>query len=226
MPRHFALIPAAGVGSRMAAALPKQYLPLAGKPMLLHAISAFLESPAIDHVFVVVSAEDGYIDSLALPPERATVLKTGGATRKESVEQGLKAVRQRAADEDWVLVHDAARPGFSAALLQALLQALDQDPVGGLLALPVVDTMKKSDADARVVNTISREALWAAQTPQMFRIGLLQRALATGADFTDEASAVEALGLSPKLVQGSLCNLKVTRPEDLRLAQLLMEISA
>lgn len=226
MPRHFALIPAAGVGSRMAASLPKQYLPLAGKPMLLHSIQAFVESSAIDHVFVVVSAEDGYIDSLAFPPARVTVLKAGGATRKDSVAQGLQAMRAVADDDDWVLVHDAARPGFSAGLLARLLQALDEDEVGGLLALPVVDTVKKASVDARVAATVPREGLWGAQTPQMFRIGLLQRALAGSAEVTDEASAVEALGLSPKLVEGSLRNLKVTRPEDLRLVQLLMDIPA
>jgi 2-C-methyl-D-erythritol 4-phosphate cytidylyltransferase len=225
MARHFALIPAAGVGSRMAADLPKQYLPLAGRPMLLHSIAAFVASPAIEHVFVVVSADDGYIDSLDLPVGRVTVLKVGGATRKDSVQQGLQALRAQAGDEDWVLVHDAARPGFSPALLQRLLAALDEDEVGGLLALPVVDTVKKAGPDARAASTVSREGLWAAQTPQMFRIGLLQRALAAATDVTDEASAVEALGLAPKLVEGSLANLKVTRPEDLRLAELLMEIS-
>lgn len=226
MPRHFALIPAAGVGSRMGAALPKQYLPLAGKAMLLHSISALVESTAIDHVYVVASAQDGWIDSLPLPAARVSVLKVGGASRKESVEQGLQVVRQHAHADDWVLVHDAARPGLDGALLQRLMQALADDEVGGLLALPVVDTVKKAGPDARVQSTVSREGLWAAQTPQMFRIGLLQRALAAAVEVTDEASAIEALGLSPRLVEGSLRNLKVTRPEDLSLAAQLMGISA
>lgn len=226
MSRYFALIPAAGVGSRMASTLPKQYLPLAGQPMLLHSMAAFVASPDIAHVFIVVSAEDGWIDSLPLPADRVTVLKVGGATRKDSVEQGLRAMASQTAEDDWVLVHDAARPGFDATLLQRLLNAVSQDEVGGLLALPVVDTVKKSDADARVERTVSREGLWAAQTPQMFRIGLLQRALAAAAEVTDEASAIEALGLAPLLVEGSLRNLKVTRPEDLSVAALLMGISA
>ncbi len=225
-PRHFALIPAAGVGSRMAADRPKQYLPLAGQPMLLHSIAALVASPHIEHVFVVVSAEDGWIDSLNLPAGRVSVLKVGGATRKDSVQEGLRALRLVAAEDDWVLVHDAARPGFDDALLQRLLQALAQDEVGGLLALPVVDTIKKAGLDARVARTVSREGLWAAQTPQMFRLGLLQRALAAASEVTDEASAVEALGLAPRLVEGSLRNLKVTRPEDLSVAALLMGLSA
>lgn len=236
MSRYFALIPAAGVGSRMASTLPKQYLPLAGQPMLLHSIAAFVASPAIAHVYVVVSADDGWIDSLALPAERVTVLKVGGATRKDSVEQGLHALGRQAAEDDWVLVHDAARPGFDATLLQRLLHAVAQDAVGGLLALPVVDTIKKSGGNdsgvghsglnARVARTVPRDGLWAAQTPQMFRLGLLQRALAAATEVTDEASAVEALGLAPLLVEGSLRNLKVTRPEDLSVAALLMGISA
>jgi 2-C-methyl-D-erythritol 4-phosphate cytidylyltransferase len=210
----------------MAADRPKQYLPLAGQAMLLHSIAAFVASPRIEHVFVVVSADDGWIDSLGLPADRVSVLKVGGATRKDSVQEGLRAVRRQAAEFDWVLVHDAARPGFDEALLQRLVQTVAQDEVGGLLALPVVDTVKKADANARITRTVSREGLWAAQTPQMFRLGLLQRALAAASEVTDEASAIEALGLAPLLVEGSLRNLKVTRPEDLSVVALLMGLSA
>ncbi|HEY4542351.1 MAG TPA: 2-C-methyl-D-erythritol 4-phosphate cytidylyltransferase, partial [Noviherbaspirillum sp.] len=158
-PRHFALIPAAGVGARMGAQGPKQYLQLAGKPMLRHVLETFTAIAAIDHVYVVVSAEDGYIasvidDELA---ERVTVLRCGGATRQESVRNGLR--QMRADEHDWVLVHDAARPGLAAALVERLLAALGEDEVGGLLALPVVDTLKRAGTDSRVQATVSREQL-------------------------------------------------------------------
>ncbi|MDO9216548.1 MAG: 2-C-methyl-D-erythritol 4-phosphate cytidylyltransferase [Lacisediminimonas sp.] len=230
MPRHYALIPAAGVGSRMQSGIPKQYLPLRGKPMLAHAVDALVRTPDIAHVFVVVSADDGYIDALvdaaAWPGSRVGVLRVGGASRQESVQNGVQAIRHRCAADDWILVHDAARPGLTPALVARLIDAVGDDAVGGLLALPVVDTMKQADAAQRVQATLPRAGLWAAQTPQMFRCGLLQRALhqalASAATVTDEASAIEALGLQPLLVQGSLCNMKVTLPEDAALAELFL----
>lgn len=226
-PRHFALVPAAGVGARLGADCPKQYLPVAGKPMLLHVLETFAATPSIDHCFVVVSAGDGYIaDVLATAPqvrERITVLFEGGTTRHASVLNGLRAMQRHASERDWVLVHDAARPGLTPALIARLIDSLGEDEVGGLLALPVVDTLKRADSAERVDETVSRAGLWAAQTPQMFRYDLLRRALEQAVDVTDEASAIEALGQSPKLIEGSVRNFKVTLPHDIPLAELLLK---
>jgi 2-C-methyl-D-erythritol 4-phosphate cytidylyltransferase len=231
-PRYFALIPAAGVGARMGAALPKQYARLAGKVMLRHVLDNFAAHDAITHTFVVVSGEDAYIDdairddpghvSPALAG-RVTIVRDGGDTRRQSVLNGLQAMRPQIGDDEWVLVHDAARPGLSAALLDRLIAGIRDDEVGGLLALPVVDTLKRSDGDGRVCATVPRAALWSAQTPQMFRYGLLKKALEAAADVTDEASAIEALGLAPRLVHGSARNMKVTLPGDLALAELYLK---
>ena len=225
--RYFALIPAAGIGARMNAGCPKQYMPLAGKPMLRHVLDTFAASRAIAHAYVVVDAQDGYIaDLLANAPElaqRISLIRKGGATRHESVLNGLRAIREQVKDEDWVLVHDAARPGITPELIDKLIKELQDDPVGGLLALPMVDTLKRCDAGGRIENTVSREGLWAAQTPQMFRYALLRRALEEAQAVTDEASAVEALGLRPKLVEGSPRNLKLTLPHDLALAEMYLK---
>ncbi len=221
VPRHFALIPAAGVGARMAANGPKQYMPLAGKPMLRHTIDAFLSSALIAHVYIVVSPDDAQIDAL-LPAQGVTVLRCGGATRMESIQNGLRLLGEVIAAQDWVLVHDAARPGLNAALIEKLITTIGADAVGGLLALPVVDTVKRAGA---AVSTVSRDGLWLAQTPQMFRYRLLVDALAAATDasvITDDASAVEAMGLSPKLVEGHPRNLKVTLPADIRIAEMYL----
>jgi 2-C-methyl-D-erythritol 4-phosphate cytidylyltransferase len=221
-PRYFALIPAAGVGARMAASGPKQYLKIGGKPMLRHAIDAFLFSELIAHTYVVVSADDPVIDSI-VPSHGVTVLRCGGASRMESVRNGLAALGATLRDNDWVLVHDAARPGLDEALIEKLITSTGEHPVGGLLALPVVDTVKRSMAGD--VGTVSREGLWLAQTPQMFRYKLLREALAAARDpnqITDDASAVEALGLSPKLVEGHPRNMKVTLPSDVRIAEMYL----
>ncbi len=224
-PRYFALIPAAGVGARMAAGSPKQYLPIGGKPMLRHTIDAFLSSALITHTFVVVSPDDGHIDAVA-PEGAVTVLRCGGATRMESIRNGLQALAGAIASDDWVLVHDAARPGLDAALIEKLITTVGTDPVGGLLALPVVDTVKRGGAGP--VQTVARDGLWLAQTPQMFRYKLLGEALAAATDpnlVTDDASAVEALGLSPRLVEGHPRNLKVTLPADIRIAEMYLAAS-
>lgn len=225
--RFFALIPAAGVGARMGADSPKQYMTLAGTPMLMHVLETFARADRIDHVFVVVGTEDGYIDALMNDAPhlaaRVTVLRHGGDTRHQSVLNGLAAVREKVADEDWMLVHDAARPGLTVALIERLIHALSNDEIGGLLALPVVDTLKRAAAGQRVEATVSREALWAAQTPQMFPYALLRRALQQAAQVTDEASAIEALGLQPKLIEGSPRNFKVTLPDDIALAELYLK---
>jgi len=209
----------------MATAIPKQYLPLCGKPMVSHSIQTFFACPRIATINLALSVEDYFWRSLTLDSNsRLNLHYTGGDTRSQTVLNTLEAMRPQVAEDDWILVHDAARPGLTASLLDHLLDTLENDAVGGLLALPLADTLKQSNADSRVQNTIPREGLWQAQTPQMFRFGLLQNALASfnGAP-TDEAQAVEALGLQPKLVVGSLRNMKITYPQDLALMEVLMQ---
>jgi 2-C-methyl-D-erythritol 4-phosphate cytidylyltransferase len=225
-PRYFALIPAAGVGARMGASSPKQYIRIGGKPMLRHTLDAFLSSDLIAHTFVVVSPDDPYIDSIA-PHHGVTVLRCGGASRMESVRNGLAVLASTLSPTDWVLVHDAARPGLTAELIEKLITASSEHPVGGLLGLPVVDTVKRC-IEGEACGTIPRNGLWLAQTPQMFRYQLLRKALLAATDpntITDDASAVEALGLTPKLVEGHPRNLKVTLPEDIRIAELYLAVS-
>jgi 2-C-methyl-D-erythritol 4-phosphate cytidylyltransferase len=222
LPRFIALIPAAGVGARMGATVPKQYAPLLGKPMLEHVMDTFVNCAQIDQIFVVVSAEDAYIEDLPHKP-RTQVLRCGGETRQASVTNGLKAMQPHVDASDWVLVHDAARPGLTVNLINKLITELKDDAVGGLLALPVVDTLKRSDVKGHADHTVSREHLWAAQTPQMFRHAPLLSALQKGSHVTDEASAIEALGLKPKLVEGSPRNFKVTLPHDVLLAELYLK---
>lgn len=221
-PRYYALIPAAGVGARMGAAVPKQYMQLAGEPMLRHTLKPFIASELIVGTVVVASADDGFIDDVA--PAGIRVLRCGGATRMESIRNGLDALADTLGDEDWVLVHDAARPGLTTALIARLIREVGDHPTGGLLALPVVDTVKRSSGPDDV-ETVAREGLWLAQTPQMFRFGLLRAALAAAHDpsaVTDDASAIEALGHAPKLVAGHPCNLKVTLPADVRIAEMYL----
>jgi 2-C-methyl-D-erythritol 4-phosphate cytidylyltransferase len=225
-PRYFALIPAAGVGARMGSTSPKQYLKIGGKPMLRHTLDAFLSSELIAHTFVVVSPDDPYIDAVA-PNHGVTVLRCGGASRMESVRNGLAVLANTLAPVDWVLVHDAARPGLTAELIEKLITGTGDHPAGGLLALPVVDTVKRC-IDGEAAGTVPRNGLWLAQTPQMFRYELLRDALAAATDpnsITDDASAVEALGLSPKLVEGHPRNLKVTLPDDIRIAEMYLAVS-
>lgn len=224
-PRYFALVPAAGVGQRMSVGFPKQYLPIAGKPMLTHVLRTFSACDRIAHTFVVVSEGDPYIAD-AVPEEQGagiTVLHRGGPTRRQSVLNGLDAIADRVDEQDWILVHDAARPGLTAPLVERLIDALRDDEVGGLLAMPVVDTLKREDGQGRAACTVARSGLWAAQTPQMFRYGLLRQALIGAGDVTDEAGAIEALGLQPKLVEGSARNFKVTLPQDAALAEFFLK---
>ncbi len=218
-PSLIALIPAAGVGARMGASIPKQYAPLAGKPMLQHVLETFSSARQIEQIYVVVSAADAYVDDVPLP-SRCTLLRCGGETRQASVVNGLRAIASTVDAEDWVLVHDAARPGLTVDLIDKLIAFVKDDAVGGLLAVPVVDTIKHSNGHGRSERTVSRDLLWAAQTPQMFRHRMLLEALERTQDITDEASAIEALGLHPKLVEGSARNFKVTLPEDLAVAEL------
>ena len=224
MPRHFAIVPAAGSGSRFGAGRPKQYLDLLGRPLIYHTIAALLASPAIDRVWVVLAPDDAEWarhDWSELGP-RLETLRCGGETRADSVRNGLQAAALVAADDDWVLVHDAARPCLSLAMIDALFAELADDPVGGILAVPVADTLKRADTAQRVAATEPREGLWQAQTPQMFRYGRLRAALENCSAVTDEAGAIEALGLRPRLVRGDATNLKVTYPADLALAAMIL----
>lgn len=220
-PRYVALIPAAGVGARMGEDIPKQYLTVGGKAILRHTAEAFLVFPAVAHTYVVVSPDDAYVEQALPAAERLTVLRCGGATRRDSVRNGLQALRDVLKEDDWVLVHDAARPGLNRDLLQRLLAGVDGHAVGGLLALPVVDTVKRMAGGK--LETVSREGLWLAQTPQMFRYRLLCDALDAASEVTDESSAVEAAGHTPLLVEGHACNLKVTLPSDLALVQTYLK---
>jgi 2-C-methyl-D-erythritol 4-phosphate cytidylyltransferase len=217
------IIPAAGIGHRMANVLPKQYLTLAGKPIISHVIQVFFNNPLIAGIHLALSPEDNFWRSLTVNPDsRLHLHYTGGANRSETVLNTMQAMEVN--KKDWILVHDAARPGLSAKLLDTLLSTLDSDEVGGLLAMPVADTVKKSDETNQVESTISRQNLWQAQTPQMFRYDTLKQALSSFEGMpTDEAEAIEALGLKPKLVQGELANLKVTYPEDLALLEMVFD---
>ena len=220
--RYFAVVPAAGVGARVGAACPKQYLPLAGRTVLQHALAALCAAEWIEQVVVVVAPGDHRARALLGDAPRVRISPTGGRARRDSVLAGLDALLGEAGDDDWVLVHDAARPGLTSAALLRLRDTLQDHPVGGLLALPVADTVKRARADAGVECTVSREHLWLAQTPQMFRAGLLREALLRCPDATDEAGAVESMGQVPRLVEGERRNFKVTAAEDLLLMQAVL----
>ncbi len=230
-PRRFALVPCAGVGTRAGQGGPKQYAQLAGRSVVAHTLAVLADCPTLHATLVVLAPEDTEFErhAPAHQGERAWVARCGGATRAASVAAGLQALRERGAhDEDWVLVHDAARCLLRPAWVQRLVDACRDDAVGGLLALPLADTLKAADTDARgdvrSQATLPRDGKWLAQTPQMFRLGVLQRALQdAGPGVTDEASAVEALGLRPRLVPGELENLKLTWPGDFALAARLLE---
>lgn len=231
----FGLIPAAGSGARIGGEIPKQYRPVAGKPLLAHALSAFAATPQVAATFVVLAPGDLHFQQNIAATDCVSLLPVGGESRHATVLNGLEALAGRVRDDDWILVHDAARPGITPQLIDRLIAAVQADAVGGLLALPLADTLKREQRarneasrgasgvePGRIETSIAREGLWQAQTPQMFRYGLLCRALraaqANGTVVTDEASAVEALGLKPLLVPGSLSNFKVTYPDDLALA--------
>lgn len=218
--RCFALIPCAGNGSRSGAVGPKQYQVIAGQPLVLHTLAAFVAVPRLAATLVVVSPGDTFFDG---QDAMVMVAACGGSTRAQTVLNGLAVLREHGAqDEDWVLVHDAARCLVMPAQIDALIDACQYDPVGGLLALRLPDTLKRAQGD-RVAQTVDRSDKWLAQTPQMFRLGALQHALRLAGDaVTDESSAMESLGLQPRLVEGSAQNFKVTYPQDFALAQAVL----
>lgn len=226
---YWAMVPAAGAGRRMGAATPKQYLPLLGQAVIVHTLETLLCHPCITGVVVAIGAEDGWWPTIAnaLPTAKPLLVVTGGAERCHSVSNGLQSLREWAALDDWVLVHDAARPCLTCEDLDRLITELTGDPVGGLLAVPVRDTLKQADDHGRIAATVDRSQLWHALTPQMFRLGLLHDALQVALDrgllVTDEAAAMEAAGFAPRLIQGRADNLKITRPEDLALAEFYLK---
>lgn len=226
-PRHLALIAAAGGGARFGAAVPKQYLALAGVPVLARTLARLRRGLDPDAMFVALSPDDLAYDRMEGRPADVVALRCGGATRAATIRNALQVLASQCNADDWLLVHDAARPCVPLDALARLREHLRDDPVGGLLAVPVADTLKRSDGDADAPGaaaTVPRGGLWQAQTPQMFRFGALQRAFAhPGAlECTDEAQAVEALGLVPRLVRGSPANIKITFPEDLAFAAAIL----
>ncbi len=257
VPRHFALVPAAGTGSRAGAPVPKQYLRFGARTMLQWSVDALAAMDWIGRIVVVVAAHDMQAATELAGRPRVQVLAAGGASRRDTVLAGLRALAAEAAEDDWVLVHDAARPGIEAAALERLRFGLAGAPVGGLLALPLRDTVKRARARPRstpsvdpvgaaaashgdvhggahvdahqgdeVWETLDRSQLWVAQTPQMFRFGLLSRALAACPDVTDEAAAMEQAGHAPWLIEGARSNFKVTDPEDIELMRLVLDARA
>jgi 2-C-methyl-D-erythritol 4-phosphate cytidylyltransferase len=233
--RLFALIPCAGTGSRSGSPIPKQYRTIGGRNMLYYSLAAFDACSEFSQTLIVLAPDDHHFDPRRFGALRYAVKRCGGPTRHASVYNGLVELKAFGArDDDWVLVHDAARPGITAQLIRTLIAAVRDDPVGGIVALPVADTLKRmhpsqnpatrdGPATQRIASTEPRDHLWQAQTPQMFRIGMLRDALfqadAQGHALTDEASALEWLGFAPRIVQGSLRNFKVTYPEDFALAE-------
>ncbi|PPE70569.1 2-C-methyl-D-erythritol 4-phosphate cytidylyltransferase [Caldimonas thermodepolymerans] len=221
-PRLFALVPCAGTGERAGAGGPKQYASVAGRALVAHTLQALAAVSRLDGVMVVLAPDDTRFEE-AVPGFAGWVARVGGSTRAATVANGLAALVERGAQpHDWVLVHDAARCLLQPQWVDELIDACLDDEVGGLLALPVPDTLKQEEG-GRVAATVDRRGKWQAQTPQMFRLGLLRPALLHAGDsVTDEASAVEALGHAPRLVRGSLENFKVTYPQDFALAERLL----
>lgn len=221
--RFWVVIPAAGIGRRMRSEVPKQYLPLDGHSVLEHSLHRISLHPAIAEIVVALAKDDPYWEKQHLDwVARPVTTVVGGKERSDSVLSGLRALTNRAQDNDWVLVHDAARPCVRVGDIQLLINQCRTDEVGGLLAIPVRDTMKLADTSGQVAKTVARDQLWHALTPQMFRFGKLMQALEQaqqkGLTVTDEAMAMELAGLKPKLVEGHADNIKITRPEDLSLA--------
>lgn len=225
--KYWAIIPAAGTGSRMGADLPKQYLQLAGKTVIQHTLSRFGDHSQISGIVLALSSQDKIWDKLQYQCPKKLIRAEGGAERCHSVLNALSALSEHASEQDWVLVHDAARPCLQADDIDQLIRELGNHSVGGLLAVPVRDTMKRTDNNGVVQETVARENLWHALTPQMFKLGelhdALTRTIADGIEVTDEASAMEYVGKQPGLVKGRWSNIKITHPEDIALAEFYLE---
>lgn len=224
--RFHVVVPAAGSSSRLQQSLPKQYLRLHDRSVLEWSLAPFLSHVACAGIVVVIAADDARWQSSSLSKNASVRAVSGGNDRAASVLAGVVALRDQCRDDDWVLVHDAARPCLDPCDLQHLIDAVRHDDVGGLLAAPVVDTLKRGNDSGRVTATVARDGLWRALTPQMFRYGVLMRALRhvpdCGVTITDESQAIEQLGLSPILVAGSSDNIKITLPDDVARAERLL----
>ncbi len=227
-PTYWAVVPAAGIGRRMGVAIPKQYLQLHGSTVIEHTLSRLCRHPRINAVVVSLGAEDEQWPSVAsrLSNQHKLLTTVGGVERCHSVFNGLLRLAGQAQEDDWVLVHDAARPCLHHTDIDCLIATLADHPVGGLLGVPVADTMKRTSENGEVIETVSRDNLWRAMTPQMFRYGLLKEALAAALSgnlmVTDEAAAMENAGHIPRMVECRADNIKITRPEDLALAEMYM----
>ncbi|MGB0360403.1 MAG: 2-C-methyl-D-erythritol 4-phosphate cytidylyltransferase [Endozoicomonas sp.] len=230
--RYWAVVPAAGVGRRMKSDVPKQYLEVQGKPIMVHALERLLalavdDQPLLQKIVVVVDRDDEYYRHVDLLSDPRIILTEGGDERYQSVLKGLKTLKGIAGQNDWVMVHDVARPCIRQSDLHNLISRLGDHPVGGLLGVPVTDTIKLADTSGVVDKTIDRSGLWHAMTPQMFRVSMLYNALTQaiehGVSVTDEASAIEFSGWQPVLVEGHEDNIKVTRKADLTLASLYIK---
>ena len=224
--RCHALVPCAGTGSRAGSSVPKQYLVLAGRPVVAHTLEALQGVTRLSSILVVLAPDDDLFETMVGPltSPRSWAARCGGDSRSRSVANGIDVLAERGArPDDWVLVHDAARCLVKPAWIDRLIDACLDDPVGGLLAVPVADTLKQA-RDGRAIATLDRRSTWQAQTPQMFRLGALRAALAAaGDDITDEAGAMEAAGLSPRLVLGAPENIKLTYPADVVIAEQLLK---
>ncbi|MEC4748857.1 2-C-methyl-D-erythritol 4-phosphate cytidylyltransferase [Methylomicrobium sp. Wu6] len=226
--KFWAVVPAAGVGKRMQSDRPKQYLELAGKAVIEQTLTRLLGADVFSAIAVAITVEDPYWPELAMSRHPRIVTAPGGKERADSVLSALKSLRDRADDNDWVLVHDAARPCIASEDIHKLIDTLADDEVGGILALSSHDTLKDVEDDT-IVGTLDRRRIWRALTPQMFRYGMLKAALVEAEgnpSITDEASALELKGFKPKIVEGRPDNLKITRPEDLALATFYLEQQA
>lgn len=226
----WAVVPAAGIGQRMQSDIPKQYLPLHGATVLEHTLNKLLSTEAVSGLVISLQQNDKYWDEVQISSDKPVLIADGGAERSDSVSNALDALLKVEGfddHEDWVLVHDAVRPCVRAADIELLIKEVDDSEAGGLLALPVRDTMKRQGETATVLDTVNREGLWHALTPQLFPYHVLRNALTKAKQqnvaVTDESSAVEYAGFSPLLVQGHEDNIKITRPDDLRLAELFFQ---
>lgn len=224
------VIPAAGSGKRMAAEVPKQYLEIAGTTLLEHTVQALLACPDLRGLAVVLDPSDRRADSVHSLSDPRVMRVAGGAERADSVLAGLDRLADIAGDDDWVLVHDAARPCLPVAVAKSLIDTVLSSSVGAILAQPMTDTVKRVDSERHIVETLDRDTLWRAQTPQMFRLKELRQALRDAIEgdvwVTDEAMVMEAAGYPVQVVEGPASNIKVTVPEDLRLAALFLEAQA
>ncbi|WP_431686336.1 2-C-methyl-D-erythritol 4-phosphate cytidylyltransferase [Hahella sp. NBU794] len=220
------IVPAAGVGSRMGGECPKQYLKLLDRSVLEHTLDRLLSAPGISQIYLPLHPQDKWWPEIAGKYIGKTIPVAGGAERSTSVLNALEKMEPHASAEDWVLVHDVARPCFRINDISNLMQSLWNTQPGGLLGVPVADTVKRTSATGEVLDTVPRTNLWRAYTPQMFRFGILlaalRQGLEKGVNITDEASAIEALGLRPVMVEGHSDNIKITHPQDLPLAEIFL----